>query len=350
MGWREGMLRRSVIAALLLFSLTPLAEPSSLSREAPFVYRKQYAMGTVYEIVAYSPSFERASRAIDAAFSVIHSLDRMMSDYDPQSDLSLLDRRAQFHAVVVRPDLYRVIQASLVYSRLSHGKYDVTIGPLAAAWKSAMRGGHAPSAAQIERLRSCIGYRKVQLIPPDRVELHSSCMRLDLGSIAKGYAVDRAVKVLRSYGIHNAFISAGGSSIYGMGAPPGHPGWSVRLRDPSGRVQPEVILRDASVSTSEQFVTSLIDVGEFGHIIDPVTGRPLHRSFTTVSVVTRSAMAADGLSTTLFLMGPEAGGQLVRALPDTAAIWISPAGKAEMDSTGPHILLHHAQRRNLAGR
>lgn len=327
-----------VAALAVLLVVLPVRAAGSAPAAPQFVYRKRYAMGTVFEIVAYSPSVERASLAAGAALHAVSVLDRMMSDYDPQSDLSLLDRSARFHSVAVPPDLYRIIGASLVYSRLSRGQYDVTIGPLATAWKSAMRGGLRPSAALISQLKSCVGYSKVQLIPPDHIELHSSCMRLDLGSIGKGYAVDRAVGILRSYGIRNALINAGSSTIYGLGSPPGRSGWEVGLRDPSGRIRPEVLLHNNSVSTSEQEITSLIDAGQFGHIIDPSTGRPLPRNF-AVSAVAPTATASDGLSTTLFLVGPKEGTRLVRALAETAAIWISPAGRASVCSTGPRIAL-----------
>ncbi|MGH9403356.1 MAG: FAD:protein FMN transferase [Terriglobia bacterium] len=330
------------LLALFLFHVTVAAFSSP---KGQFVYKKQYSMGTVYEIAAYSPSIDRASQAIDAAFKAIAALDHMMSNYDAQSDLSRLDRGAHFHAVRVPLDLFRVIQDSLVYSKESDGKYDVTVAPLVDAWKSAMRSGAIPSAVRINKLRSCVGYRKVQLIPTGWIEFHSPCLRIDLGSIAKGYAVDRAVEVLRSRNIHNALINAGGSTLYGMGAPPGRAGWSIRLRDPSGRVRPEVILRDDSVSTSEQEKQSLMDAGEFGHLIDPITGQPARSSF-AVSVVAKTATATDGLSTTLYLMGPEAGAQLVRKLSDVAAIWVSPTGQTKAASTGPKILLHQSQGGN----
>lgn len=338
MRWRDMTSGWQVAAIAVLLAAMPLSAAGSVPTAPQFVYRKRYAMGTVFEIVAYSPSVERASRAAGAALSAVCALDRMMTNFDPQSDLSLLDRRGRFRSVAVPPDLYRIIRASLVYSRLSKGKYDVTIGPLAAAWKSAMRGrGQRPSATRIAELKGCVGYRKVQLIPPDHIELHSSCMSLDLGSIGKGYAVDRAVAILRSYGIRNALINAGGSTIYGLGSPPGRAGWKVGLRDPSGRIRPEVLLHNNSVSTSEQAVSSLIDAGQFGHIIDPATGRPLPRNF-AVSAVAPTATASDGLSTTLFLVGPKAGSRVVRGLADTAAIWISPNGRSEMCSTGPRIV------------
>ena len=348
MRWGKGMSGAGIRLALAALAVLSSHVVYAAATSSPqFVYEKRYAMGTVYEIVAYSSSLDRASQAMDAAFRRIADLDRMMSNYDTQSDLSRVGRSAHFRAVHVPPDLYRVIQDSLVYSRLSGGKYDITVAPLVDVWKSAMRNGRIPSPARLKQLRACVGYQKVQLIPPGQIELHSPCMRLDLGSIGKGYAVDRAVQVLRSSGIRDALVNAGGSTLYGMGSPPGRHGWTIRLNDPSGQVSPEVTLRDDSVSTSGQEANSLIFAGEFGHIIDPTTARPM-RSAYSVSVIARTATAADGLSTTLFLLGPNAGTQVVQKLPDTAAIWISPKGETRLAASGPKILLHEARNSSAA--
>src|SRR5262249_42952951 len=152
----------------------------------------------------------------------------------PDSDLSRLNRTAHFQSQPVPHDLYRVIEESLHYSRVSGGKFDITVAPLVDLWKAALTGERVPASEQLEKVRGCVGYEKVELIPPDHIEFHSPCIRLDLGSIGKGYAVDRAVDILRANNIRNAFIDAGQSTLYGMGAPPGQDAWEVHLRDPSG--------------------------------------------------------------------------------------------------------------------
>ncbi|MDE3178231.1 MAG: FAD:protein FMN transferase [Acidobacteriota bacterium] len=329
-----------MIFVFFFFAFQPLT--AAAGGTLPFVYRKSYSMGTVYEIVAYAPSRDRAWRAAGAALQEVASLDRMMSNYDPQSDLSRLNRNAHFRAVPVPADLFRLIGDSLIYSKASSGKYDVTVGPLVDAWKRAIRNGTPPTPEEIGGLRLCTGYRKVQLIAPNRIEFHSPCLSIDLGSIAKGYAVDRAAKILRSFGVRAALINAGGSTFYGIGSPPGRPGWMVQLRDPSGTIKPEVLLHNNSISTSEQRETSIIDSGEFGHIINPANGEPLRTDF-AVSAVAPTATASDGLSTTLFLMGPHDGSRLVRTLRGTAAIWVSKAGQVVTASTGPEFVLRRNQ-------
>ncbi|MGH9504700.1 MAG: FAD:protein FMN transferase [Terriglobales bacterium] len=309
-----------------------------------FVHQKKYVMGTVFEIVAYSPNGEtpaRTSYAVDRAFGEIVRLDNVMSDYKAESALSRLNRSSHSRPEPVPSDLYCVIGDALRYSRLSGGKFDVTVGPLVKLWKAAIRGGPAPSAAEEEKVRSCVGYQKVELLPPNLVQFQSPCVQIDLGAIGKGYALDQAAAVLRSHGISRALLDAGGSTMVAMGPPPGQQGWLVHLRDPSSKVDPVVMLSDSSVSTSEQTPASLLSPEPAGHIIDPDKGVPVKAPF-AVSVVAGSGTASDALSTTLLLLGPEKGKELVKSQPGVAAIWISGDGRSELVSSGPRLLINGA--------
>jgi len=223
------------------------------------------------------------------------------------------------------------------FSRLSDGKFDISVAPLVNLWKAALRGEGTPSRAQQEEVRSCVGYEKIDLTPPDRISFRSSCLQLDLGAIGKGYAVDRAAEVLHSLGIRDALVNAGGSTIFAMGSPPDQTGWLVHLRDPSNKIDPQVMLKDGSVSTSEQTAPSLLGHDSAGHIIDPDTGMPLKTVF-TVSAVSRTASASDALSTTLLLLGPTKGKALIKSMADVSAIWISHEAHVETVTGGPQIL------------
>jgi len=320
-----------------------LAATGAAQPRAPFVHKKKYAMGTVFEIVAYGESLAQASDATDQAFQEIVRLDDLMSDYKADSALSHLNHTAYSQSQSVPPDLYRVIEEALVYSRLSGGKFDVTVGPLVSLRKAVLRGERAPSSAEEGRLRDCVGYQKVELLPADRIKFRSPCVRIDLGAIGKGYALDRAADVLRSHGISRALLNAGGSTIFAMGDPPGRTGWLVHLRDPSNQVDPQVILSDNSVSTSEQTPPSLLSQEPAGYIIDPDTGLPARTQF-AVSAVARTGTASDALSTALLLVGPEKGRAVVKSVDNTAAIWISSDGHSEVASSGPQILLPGATR------
>lgn len=165
-----------------------------------------------------------------------------------------------------------------------------------------------------------------------------------MGAIGKGYALDQAAAVLRAHGISRALLDAGGSTLVALGTPPGYAGWPVHLRDPSNRVDPAVMLSDSSVSTSEQTPPSLLSPEQAGHIIDPDSGAPERTPF-TVSVVASTGTASDALSTTLLLVGPEKGKELVKDVAGVAAIWVSPDGKSELASSGPRILINSSAQR-----
>ncbi len=324
--------------AWLIAACIPLVLASAQETKTPLVRKTKYIMGTVFEIAAYDQLPERASHAIDQAFAEIARLDDVMSDYKPESDLSRLNRNAHFHAEKVPADLYRVIEESVKYSKLSGGKFDITVAPLVDLWKAALRGDREPTAREEARLRACVGYEKIELIPPDHVQFHSPCLKIDLGSIGKGYAVDRAVVILRANGIQNALVDAGQSTIYAMGSPPEKRGWEVHLRDPSNHTDPHVMLSENSVSTSEQTPPSLLGNPTAGHIINPETGKPLKTKY-ALSVVAKTGTASDALSTTLLLMGPDLGKPLVKRIEGAAAIWVSAGGETEIVTTGPQIRL-----------
>jgi thiamine biosynthesis lipoprotein len=327
--------RRAVALLAFFFFITGNVHSSE---NQLLVYGKKYIMGTVFEIAAYDQSSERGSDAIEKAFREIVRIDDLLSNYKADSALSSLNRSAHFHPAKVPEDLYRVIEQSVQFSKLSGGKFDISIAPLVNVWKAALAGDAAPSAARQEELRACVGYQKIKLTPPDRITFLSSCMQLDMGAIGKGYAVDRAVEVLRSAGIHNALINAGGSTIVAMGSPPSQSAWLLHLRDPSHKIDPQVLLKDESISTSEQTAPSLLGNDSAGHIIDPDTGRPLKTEF-AVSVVAENGTVSDALSTTLLLLGPTKGRALVNRLDGVSAIWISPAAKMETVIGGRQIQL-----------
>jgi len=324
------------LSAALLFVLF-VSSTTQSSENQHLVYKKKYVMGTVFEIAAYSESPEKASAAIDKAMEEIVRIDDLMSNYKPESALSRLNHSAHFQAQKVPSDLYRAIERAVQFSRLSGGKFDITVAPLVNLWKSALSNGMMPTPEQRRQAQDCVGYEKIELSPPDQITFHSSCMQVDLGAIGKGYAIDRAGDILRSSGIKDAFLNSGGSTILAIGAPPGQTGWLVHLRDPSHRIDPYVLLKDESVSTSEQTASSLLGHESAGHIVDPVTGKPVETKF-AVSVVTPLDMPSDGLSTTLLLLGPNAGKALINNMTNVSAIWISPEAEMETAMKGAKIL------------
>jgi len=274
------------------------------------VHQQRYCMGTMFDIVAYHPSRSTAERAVAGALTEIARLDRVMSHFLPDSELSRLNRDARHGFVAVDPSLYEVIEQSIRVSRLSNGKFDVTIAPLTKVWKEAHAEGHRPSSAAIAAASRCVGYERIDLAPPNRIRFLSDCLQIELGGIGKGYAVERAVAVLESAGIRDAIVNGGTSSIAAIGAPPGANGWPVRLPTRAASEGRALLLRDNALSTSQQD----------GGIIDSLTAVP-SISQTTITVTAPSATLADALSTTLVLMTRAEGAKLMQHFAGVTAIY-----------------------------
>ena len=187
-------------------------------------------MATPIRIVLYTTDNATAAKAADAAFSRFHQLNAILSDYDPQSELRrLCDTSGGGKAVRVSDDLWRVLSEAQNLSECSQGAFDVTIGPVVHYWRNARRTKELPSPKTIQRALQRVGYRSVRLDPKQHtVELLGPKMRLDLGGIAKGYAVDEAMAVLGEHGITRMLVDAGGN--IGLGdPPPGKSGWRIGI-------------------------------------------------------------------------------------------------------------------------
>jgi len=320
LGEIDGLGLRTPLSAAPAFAAPGPAAPLTL------VQQQRYVMGTMIDIIVYHPSREEAAQAIERAMQEIVRLDRVLSHYKEDSDLSRLIREGRQAFVTVDASLFDVIEQSLHYSRLSGGRFDITIAPLLRAWREAYASGRAPTEEAIAEAKRCVGYEKIEIARPNRIKLRSDCMSIDLGGIGKGYAVDRALAVLKAAGIRRALINAGGSSLAALGTPPGREGWPVRL---AGRVQGHdvLLLRDTSMSTSQQQVIPLMStISTFGEILDPKTGEP-PASPTAVTIVMENGTAADALSTALVLLPIATAPKLLDQFPDVAALWIAVNGE-----------------------
>jgi FAD:protein FMN transferase len=294
-----------------------LAAASLQSESFHAVQQQRYCMGTMFDIVAYHPSREEAERAVAQAMEEIVRLDQVMSHFKTDSDLSRLVRDGRRGVVSVEPSLFEVIQESLMFSRRSSGKFDVTIAPLIRTWTNAHAQGRNPSADEISNARRCVGYEKIEASAPDRIRLRSDCVEIDLGGIGKGYAVDRAIGVLKAAGIRHALVNAGSSSIASIGSPPDRHGWPVLLNARVGGHQ-ILLLRDRSISTSEQSPS--------GEILDPQTGAPAGSKL-AVSVVAPSATVSDALSTTVLMLPLEDAMKLLPQFDNVSALWMTRTGE-----------------------
>jgi thiamine biosynthesis lipoprotein len=288
------------------------------------------SMASVYAIEAYGPDAERLPGIVSEAFDEVDRIDRLMSHYKADSALSRLNRSAAQQPVSVEPELFDLIAEAMRHSRDSNGAFDITVGPLMKAWGFFRDEGRIPSPEALAAARRHVGYAHVQL----RRESHSIAfdaegVELDLGGIAKGYAVDRAATVLRQRGVPAALISAGGSSIYAIGAPPAQDGWEVAIQDPldSRKMARTVRISDRAVSVSGRGEKSFESDGvTYSHIMDPRTGVPV-QGMLSVTVLTTTATAGDALDNALFVLGWPGSRKLLSRLSSTEAYFFLPDGR-----------------------
>ena len=291
-------------------------------------------MGSAYAIIAYDDgthvSAAAVPRALEAALDEVDRIDRLMSHYKPESPLSRLNREAAQGPVRVDRELFDFLAECLRYSRESDGAFDVTVGPLMKTWGFFRGEGRLPADEEIAAVRERIGYRHVILDEHNQtVWFGRPGVELDLGGIAKGYAVDRAVAVLRAHGVPAALVSAGGSTTYGMGAPPGERAWSVSVSDPvrTSRTALTVALRDRALSVSGSYEKSFeVDGVRYSHIMDPRTGRPV-QGVLSVAVIAPTATEGDALDNVLFVAAVEKGRTAVGQRPGMQAYFFLPDGE-----------------------
>jgi len=283
-------------------------------------------MGTLYTISLYALDEEKAAEIFTAAFDEIDRLDHLLSNYMATSELSRISRLAYPGPVTTDPETFRFLEISFDYSRRTNGAFDITVGPLMRAWGFFRDTGHYPNPEELAKARQSTGWQHVHLDPQARtVQFDVPGMELDPGGIGKGYAVDCVATLLRGLGVTRALVDAGSSSIYAIGAPPGQPGWIVRVPVPGDRTRTisTVTLRDTSLSTSGNYEKFFRLNGKvYCHIMDPRTGAPVDGMLQT-TVITPNPTDSDALSLVMFVMGPDAAENVMESMPGTSGLWIA---------------------------
>jgi FAD:protein FMN transferase len=294
-----------MVRSSVLLCVFALALPSSAADPARFEYEEPH-MGTKFRIVLYAADKAVADAAAKAAFARVAELNRIMSDYDPNSELSTLCERSVIKPAgpkKVSDDLFFVLAKGKEVSELSDGAFDVTIGPVVRLWRQVRKDRRLPDPDVLKAALDKVGYKKLELDPKAKtVDLKVAGMMLDLGGIAKGYAADEGLKVLAKHGITIALVAASGD-IAVSSPPPGKAGWRVDIAPIPGTKEPrQVLLRDAAISTSgdsEQFVE--IAGTRYSHIVDPRTGLG-QTGRRSVTVIARRGIEADSLTKMAALM------------------------------------------------
>lgn len=273
-------------------------------------------MGTIVDVTLYAPDKAVANDSAKAAYARIEELNRILSDYNPDSEVMRLCRKAGTGEVIaVSPELFEVLAKSVEFAKESDGAFDVTIGPVVKLWRTARRQKKLPSEQELTAARSLVGWRHIRLDPATRsVELTKPGMLLDFGGIAKGYIADQARAVLAKQGVTRCLVSVAGDIAAGD-APPGRDSWRIGiapLESADGEPSRYLRLVDCSVSTAgDAFQFVEIDGVRYSHIVDPATGLGLTRRI-SVTVVSTQGVMADGLDTAASILGPERGLKLIQ--------------------------------------
>jgi thiamine biosynthesis lipoprotein len=283
-------------------------------------------MGTEVSVYLWSDDPEAGLAAVEAVFQEADRIDRLMSTYKDDSEISKINREAADGPVRSGEELYQLIERSLEISVLTQGAFDITYESVGQHFD--FRTRHRPDEATVKAELENINYRFVQLDAASRtVTFQKQGVRINLGGIAKGYVVERGIDILRSKGVRNAMVTAGGDTRL-LGDRRGRP-WMVGIRDPrqEGKVAINLPLQNEAVSTSGDYERYFDEDGvRYHHIIQPSTGLPA-TGVHSATVFGPDAVTTDALSTSVFVMGVDQGLRMIAALPDYESIVIDSDGR-----------------------
>ena len=313
---------------LLLLAAASLISPApGCSGDDSPVVSETFAMGTRCVISIYGMDEDRAVKASADAFRELHRIEGLLSNWREESEVSRLNASPGGHPVTVSGELFGILEASMRYSALTAGAFDVTARPVVRLWGLQRMSGEkgrvsVPGDPEIaEALRRC-GYSRVTLDGSGRSVTLPPGMEIDLAGIGKGYGVDKCVEVLRDAGVTSALVDISGN-MFAIGTPPGREGWSIGIRDPRGGrgIVGKTLISGEGIATSGNYENFVVIGGKsYGHIVDPRTGRTVDHVL-SVTVVAPSAMEADALSTGLFVLGPGESRLLLEELPGVRAVF-----------------------------
>lgn len=299
------------------------------------VTASRLSMGSVLTLTASTADGSAATAAFDAVFAEFARLEGLMSTWIPGSDVSRVNREAGVRPVAVSAEVRDVLETARKMSEWTGGKFDVTFGALAGLWRfDHDQNNVIPDMREVRRRLPLVDYRAIQIddaagtvfIPREGMSIH-------LGGIGKGYAIDRAAAILRARGLRDFMIQSGGD-IYAGGLKDGKP-WRLAIQDPRGPANhsfAELDLSDGTFSTSGDYERYFVRNGRrYHHILDPDTGLPA-RGTRSVTIVSDLAVLADGLSTGVFIMGPDQGMALIERLPGVEGVIVSDTNEVLISS------------------
>lgn len=287
---------------------------------------EQSIMGTRIAVELFADTQLTANKCSQQVFIEMNRIDALMSPYIEQSELAKVNRDAAVKEVKISSELFNLLQRSIEFSEMSNGAFDITFASVGHLYN--YRESKRPSEQKIGQHLDAINYKNIKLNETQQSVFFSHPnTKIDLGGIAKGYAVDNSIKILSDCKIKNALVTAGGDSRI-LGNKNGRP-WVMGVRHPRDKtkVVVSIPLNDSAISTSGDYERYFIEDGKrYHHIIKPSTGKSVSHSW-SVSVLANDSLTSDALSTTLFVLGTEKALQLINSLKDIEAIVIDANGK-----------------------
>lgn len=298
----------------LLCLLLALGGAVALMGQSPVLHRlvrSHPAMGTHFQIIVYAPDTLAAAQTLSAAFNEIDRLEQMLSDYRADSEINQLTSQAiAGETYAVSGAVYELLSFSLRLARQSKGAFDPTIGPLSKLWRRAFRQRSFPARSRILAAQRKVNYRKVKLLPQQRVRLRSSELALDFGGLAKGYTLDVISRFLNEKGLYRHLIDAGGDILVSA-PPPGQAGWSIAI---AGQKE-AFILSETTIATSGSTYRFLEWNGRrYSHLIDPRSGLGVTHP-RQVTVIGPQGIIADGLASVASILDASSAQRLLRKYP-----------------------------------
>ncbi|MFK7885854.1 MAG: FAD:protein FMN transferase [Gammaproteobacteria bacterium] len=308
-----------------------LAVQASPGARAEWVAGEAAIMGTAIRVELWEPAPGTGADLIELVMEEMRRIDRRMSTYRDDSLLSRVNREAAQTPVQLDDELYELITHALSFSDLTHGAFDITYGSVGRLYD--FRAGVQPDDAAREQALQAVGYGNVQLDQKTRtIRFDREGVNINLGGVAKGYAVEKGVKILRRRGVTSAIVTAGGDSRI-LGDRRGRP-WTVGIRDPRDRrgLVTRIPLQDEAISTSGDYERFFESDGErVHHIIKPDTGKSASE-VRSVTIIGGDATVTDALSTGVFVLGRERGLALIETLNDFEAVVIDQSGRMHYSS------------------
>jgi thiamine biosynthesis lipoprotein len=284
-------------------------------------------MGTVIEITLIGDNEEQANKAALQAFQEMKRIERLMSMKIESGDVFRINQSSGREWLIVSPETIQVIKKAQEISELSQGGFDITVGPLTELWRKAREKKIPPSAEEVKEQLGLVNFKNIKMDQEGKVFLKKKGMAIDMGGIAKGYAVDRAFDVLRSLGYKKVIVNAGGDLR--VGGLKNNQHWSIGIQNPRDpqKILTRISATDMAVATSGDYEKFFVYEGKrYHHIFNPRDGFPTE-GCQSVTIVSKDCITADGLATAVFVLGPEKGYALCQKLDGVECLIVDKDGK-----------------------